>query len=150
MLPSPPVLPPHVAIPFEWVRVVGERLLVSGHGALDDAGLPAGPFGRVPDVVSLEDAQASARRTALALVAAVRRTIGSLDRIAGWLSVSGYVQAQPGFTQTTAVLNPVSELLLDLFGPEVGAHARTAIGVVALPLDLPVVVAAEAVLHPWR
>ena len=148
VLPPAPVLPPNVSIPFEWVRVVGDRVLISGHGALDEGGMPAGPFGRVPDEVVLEDAQASARLAGLALLGAIRHVLGSLDAITAWVSVSGFVRAEPGYAQTTAVLNPVSELLLDVFGPAIGAHARTAIGVAALPLNLPVVVAAEAVLGP--
>lgn len=50
------------------------------------------------------------------------------------------------YPQTTAVLNPVSELILDVFGPDVGAHARTAIGVSALLMNLPVVFSAELLL----
>ena len=102
-----------------------------------------GPFGRVPDEVSLEEAQASARATALALFAAVRRAIGSLDAVRAWLIVDGYVNASAGYAQTTAVLNPFSELVLDVFGAERGTHARTAIGVAALPLNLPIVVRAQ-------
>lgn len=67
-----------------------------------------------------------------------------------WLTVSGHVNAEPGYAQTTAVINPVSELLLDLYGPEAGAHARTAIGVAALPLNLPVVISAEIETDPSR
>jgi hypothetical protein len=62
-LPPEPLLPPGVRIPFEWVRVVGERCVLSGHGALTPDGAPAGPFGSVPSEVSLEDAQESARST---------------------------------------------------------------------------------------
>ena len=148
LLPPEPQLPPGVSIPFQWVRVVGDRCMVSGHGALTAAGVPSGPFGRVPSEVSLEEAQASALAAAFASLAAVRRSIGSLDRIAAWLMINGYVNADEGYTQTTAVLNPVSELLLDVFGPDIGAHARTAIGVRALPLNLPVVFSAEVLLSP--
>jgi enamine deaminase RidA (YjgF/YER057c/UK114 family) len=63
----------------------------------------------------------------------------SLDAVRAWLTVDGYVNASAGYAQTTAVLNPFSELILDVFGAE-GAHARTAIGVQALPLNLPVVI----------
>lgn len=77
------------------------------------------------------------------MFAALERAIGSLDAVQAWLTVDGYVNAAPGYTQTTAVLNPFSELLLDVFGAERGAHARTAIGVVALPLNLPVVIRAQ-------
>jgi enamine deaminase RidA (YjgF/YER057c/UK114 family) len=139
-----------VSIPFEWVRVVGNRILVSGHGPLDPEGKPAGPFGRVPDEVSLEDAQNTAHLTGLAILSAVRQKIGSLDSIEAWLTISGFVQAEPSYAQTTAVLNPISDLLLDVFGSDIGGHARTAIGVAALPLNLPVIVAAEAVLASPR
>jgi enamine deaminase RidA (YjgF/YER057c/UK114 family) len=104
---------------------------------------PAGPFGKVPDPVSLEQAQRSARLAALAVIAGVEQAVGDLDRVDAWLTVTGFVQAEPGYPRTTAVLNSFSEVVLDVFGPAVGQHARTAVGVAALPLDLPVVVAAE-------
>ena len=125
------------------MRTYGDRALVSGHGRLTEDGSPLGPFGRVPDDVSPEEAQASARATALAIFAAVKRAIGSLDAVRAWLTVDGYVNASAGYAQTTAVLNTLSELILDVFGAERGAHARTAIGVDALPLNLPVVVRAQ-------
>lgn len=146
VLPAEPRLPPGVSIPFQWVRVVADRCMISGHGALDADGVPVGPFGRVPSEVSLEDAQASARTATLASLAALRRAIGSLDRVSAWLVVNGYVNADSGYAQTTAVLNPVSELILDLFGDDIGSHARTAIGVSALPMNLPVVFSAEVLL----
>jgi hypothetical protein len=65
VLPPEPKLPPNVSIPFEWVRVVAERCVISGHGAVDSEGVPAGPFGRVPSEVSLEAAQASAHQAGL-------------------------------------------------------------------------------------
>jgi enamine deaminase RidA (YjgF/YER057c/UK114 family) len=57
------------------------------------------------------------------------------------------VSVGPGFTQTTNVINGCSDLLLEVFGPEVGMHARTAIGVAALPLNLPVIIAAEVAVR---
>ena len=145
-LPQPPRVPPGVTVPFQWVRVHGSRALVSGHGALGPDGAPIGPFGRVPTEVSLPEAQESARLGTLAMLAALRRAIGSFDRVEAWLIVNGFVNAEAGYPQTTSVLNPCSELLLDVFGPEIGAHARTAIGVAALPLNLPVVISAEVAL----
>jgi enamine deaminase RidA (YjgF/YER057c/UK114 family) len=143
VLPAAATLPAGVEIPFSWVRVRGDRAFVAGHGALNTDGSPAGPFGKVPSEVSLEDAQQSARLAILAALASVKAALGDLDRITAWLTVSGYVNAEPGFAQTTAVINPVSELLVRLFGTDAGAHARSAIGVAALPLDLPVIVSAE-------
>ena len=119
-----------------------------GHGPLGPDGSPAGPFGKVPSEVSLEAAQQSARLTALAVIAGLTRAIGDLDRIAGWTMVNGFVNADPGYAQTTLVLNPFSDLILDVFGADVGAHARTAIGVAAVPLNLPLVVSAEIELLP--
>ena len=148
ILPAAPAMPAGVRVTFSWVRMVGPRVLVSGHGAQAPDGSPAAPFGRVPDVVPLEQAQASARSAALSVISSVREAVGALDRIAAWVSVSGFVNAVPGYPKTTAVLNAFSELVLDVFGEQVGAHARTAIGVAALPLDLPVVVAAELQLRP--
>jgi enamine deaminase RidA (YjgF/YER057c/UK114 family) len=146
-LPPEPLLPPGVRVPFEWVRVIGERCVLSGHGALAADGSPAGPFGRVPSEVPLEAAQESARLTMLAMLGAMRLTLGSLDRVRDWVSLSGFVNADPGYPQTTAVLNPASDLLLEIFG-EHGKHARSAIGVVALPLNLPVIMSAEVIVTP--
>jgi enamine deaminase RidA (YjgF/YER057c/UK114 family) len=146
-LPPEPLLPPGVEIPFDWVRVVGERCVLSGHGALAADGSPAGPFGRVPSEVPLEAAQESARLTVLAMLGALRLVLGSLDRVRDWVTLNGFVNADPGFEHTTAVLNPASELLITVFG-EHGRHARSAIGVAALPLNLPVIMSAEVVLTP--
>jgi len=145
-LPASPKLPPGVTIPFDWVRVRGRRGFVSGHGPLAPDGTPAGPFGKVPSEVPLETAQESARLTALAMFASLKAALGDLDRIAGWSIVNGFVNADAGYAQTTLVLNPFSDLLLEVFGPDVGAHARTAIGVATVPLNLPLVVSAEVEL----
>jgi len=142
-LPKAPTMPVGVVTAFSWVRLVGDRVLVSGHGPQRLDGTPAGPFGRVPTDVSLEEAVESARLAALSVLASTRAAIGNLDRVTAWVTVTGFVQAEPGYAKTTAVINGFSELVLDVFGDEVGQHARTAIGVAALPLNLPVVVAAE-------
>ena len=123
ILPASPKLPPGVTIPFDWVTVHGRRALVSGHGPLLSDGTPAGPFGKVPSEVPLEAAQESARLTALAVFAALKQAVGDLDRIAGWGIVNGFVNADPGYAQTTLVLNPFSDLVLQVFGAEVGARA---------------------------
>ncbi len=142
-LPDPMRLPPGMKIPFAWVRVRGNRAFVSGHGALHADGSPAGPFGKVPTEVSLEQAQESARLATLSVLSSLKASLGDLDRVAAWLMVNGFVNAEPGYPHTTAVMNPLSDLIVDLYGTEVGAHARTAIGVATVPLNLPVVVAVE-------
>ena len=142
-LPAAATLPAGLEIPFAWVRVRGDRAFIAGHGALNTDGSPAGPFGKVPSEVSLEDAQHSARLGILAVLSSVKAALGDLDRVTAWLMVSGHVNAEPGYSQTTAVINPASELLLHLYGIDAGTHARSAIGVASLPLNLPVVISAE-------
>ena len=136
-------LPVGVKTSFAWVRVRGNRAFISGHGALARDGSPAGPFGKVPSEVLLEQAQRSARLAGLAMLASLKRSLGDLDRVIAWLMVNGMVNADPGYPQTTNVLNGFSELILDLYGAEAGEHARTAIGVATVPLGLPLVISAE-------
>ncbi len=147
VLPEPTKVPPGVAIPFAWVRVYGDRAYVSGHGPLNGDGSPAAPFGRVGAEVSAEQAYTAARLATLSMLSSLKRSLGDLDRIAAWLLVSGMVNVAPGFTQTTNVINGCSDLLLQVFGSEVGSHARTAIGMAQLPLNLPVILAAEVAVR---
>ena len=62
--------------------------------------------------------------------------------------VNGYVNAEPGYPQTTVVMNPFSELIIDLYGTDTGSHACTAIGVATVPLNLPVAISAEIEIAP--
>lgn len=147
VLPQPAKVPPGVKIQFAWVRVHGDRAYVSGHGPLNPDGAPAGPFGQVGAEVSAEQAHAAARLTALAMLSSLRLALGDLDKISAWLMVSGMVSVAPGFAATTNVINGCSEVLLEVFGFDVGTHARTAIGVTHLPLNLPVIIAAEVAVR---
>lgn len=143
-------MPPGVTAAFSWVRVHGDRVLISGHGPQEHDGAPAGPFGRVPDVVTFEQAQQSARQAALSVISSVQHAVGDLDQVTAWVTVSGFVQAEPGYAKTTAIVNAFSEVIIDVFGDTVGQHARTAIGAAALPLNLPVVIAAEISVQRTR
>ena len=93
--------------------------------------------------MTLEDAQHSARLATLAMLSSLQTALGDLDRVTAWLIIDGHINAEPGYPHTTAVINPVSELIVQLYGPDAGRHARTAIGAPALPLNLPVVLAAQ-------
>ncbi len=142
-LPHPMRLPSGVALPFPWVRLWNGRAFVSGHGPLNpDGSLPA-TLGTVGADVTEEQAYAAARLTALAILASLQRALGDLDRVTGWLRVFGMVNAAPGFTRTPAVINGFSDLILDLWGPDAGPHARSAIGVAELPFNIPVEIEAE-------
>ena len=140
--------PPGVEVPFRWVRVHGDRAFASGHGALNPDGTIATPVGQVPTEVSLEHAQQAAVGALLSMVSSLRETLGDLDRIEAWLTLTGLVNAAPDFGLTTLVVNPASALLLEVFGTEVGAHARTAVGYSTLPFRMPVVLAAELAVRP--
>ena len=147
VLPAAPRVPPGVKIPFAWVRVHRDRAYLSGHGPITPDGTPAGPFGRVGAEVSAAQAYTAARLATLSMLSGLRLSLGDLDRITAWLVVSGMVNVAPGFTETTNVINGCSDLLLEAFGSDVGAHARTAIGMAQLPLNLPVIVAAEVAIR---
>lgn len=140
-------LPPDLKIPFSWVRVYGNRAFVSGTGPVNADGTYAGPFGKVPEDVSEEQAYQVARLVALNVLSNLKRELGDLDRVEAWLIVRGMVNAVPDFTRTTHVINGFSDLILELYGPEAGKHARTSPGVVATPMNLPVVIEAEVVIR---
>jgi enamine deaminase RidA (YjgF/YER057c/UK114 family) len=112
--------------------IVGNMAYTAGHlpvGA--DGELTTGRLGADLDV---EAGYAAARRTGLALLATLRGQLGSLDRVRRVVKVLGVVQCTPDFTQQPAVINGCSELLAEVFGPEAGVGARSAVGVAALPL----------------
>jgi enamine deaminase RidA (YjgF/YER057c/UK114 family) len=147
-LPAPAQVPPGVVIDFAWARVHGDRVSLSGHGPQSPDGTVIGPFGRVGAEVSSEQAAEAARLAALSAIASLKRAIGSLDRVAAWVRVDGFVLTAPGFERTTNVINGASRLIVDVFGDEIGRHARTAMGVAATPLSCSVVIAAEVALRP--
>ena len=146
VLPAPLALAPNILLPFPFVNLRGDTAFISGHGPQNDDGSVAGPFGRVGEKVSLEDGKKLARKTALSILASLNRDLGDLDRVREWRRVFGMVNTIPGFTQTPAVINGFSELILDLYGPERGRHARSAIGVSALPFDIAVEIEAEVAI----
>jgi enamine deaminase RidA (YjgF/YER057c/UK114 family) len=85
---------------------------------------------------------------ALAMLGSLQRELGDLDRITSWLRVLGMANMAPGFNQTSAVINGFSELIVEVFGPEAGIHARSAIGVAELPFNVPVEIEAEVEIRP--
>jgi enamine deaminase RidA (YjgF/YER057c/UK114 family) len=142
-LPAPMPSPPGVELPFPWVRLWPGRAFVSGHGPLRPDGSLTATLGKVGADVTEEEAYAAARATALAVLASLRHALGDLDRVTGWLRVFGMVNTAPGFTRTPAVINGFSDLIIELWGPDAGSHARSAIGVAELPFGIPVEVEAE-------
>jgi enamine deaminase RidA (YjgF/YER057c/UK114 family) len=141
-IPAPFQVPAHLEFPFTWVRVRGNRAFISGHIALNSDGSIAGPMGKVGAEVSPEEGYASARLVALAHLGSLKRALGDLDRVSAWLRVFAMVNVAPGFNETPRVTNGYSDLILELYGPEIGMHARSSIGMM-LPLNAPVNCEAE-------
>jgi enamine deaminase RidA (YjgF/YER057c/UK114 family) len=147
VLPPPLTPPPGVLLPFQMVRVVGDRAFVSGHGPQLPDGSVGGPLGRVGDEVSIEEAYESARLVGLSILGDLQRALGDLDRITAWGRVFGMVWCTPDFHQQPAVINGCSDLILDVFGPDVGAHTRSAVGMASLPFRIPVEIEAEVLIR---
>lgn len=140
----PEVKPPAgVVLPFRFVRVLGNRALVSGHSPQAADGSVAGPFGKVGRELTVEQGYAAARLTALSMLGSLRRELGDLDRVKHWVRVFGMVNSAPGFNRQPAVINGFSDLILQLWGDDAGAHARSAVGMAELPFDIPVEIEAE-------
>ena len=148
LLLLPPMTPPAgVRLPFQFVRVVGNRALISGHGPQNGDGSLARPLGKVGRDLSVDDGYRAARLTALSILGSLRRALGDLDRVRAWCRVFGMVNSAPGFNQQPRVINGFSDLILELYGPERGAHARSAVGMAELPFDIPVEIEGEVELH---
>jgi len=145
-LPPPMKPPPGAKLPFAWVRVVGTRALVSGHGPTNPDGTLAQPLGKVGAEVTLEQGYEAARRTALAILASLERELGDLERVDRWVRVFGMVNSAPGFDRQPAVINGFSDLILEVWGPDRGQHARSAVGMAELPFRIPVEIEAEVLL----
>ena len=102
--------------------------------------------GKVGREISLEEARAGARLCALNLLAQAKAFLGSLDRIRRVCMVQGFVNAVPEFTDHPAVINGASDVLVEIFGDAIGAHARFAVGAGSLPFNVAVEVAAVLVV----
>ena len=98
VLPAPLQLPPGMVLPFPWVRVIGSRALISGHGPTNADGSMAQPLGKLGADVSVDQGYRAARLTGLGILASLKRELGDLDRIAGWARIFGMVTRPPAST----------------------------------------------------
>ncbi len=96
--------------------------------------------------VSLEEAAAAARLCALNLMARLQADLGSLAKVRRWIKITGFVASAPSFTGQPQVINGASDFLVEVFG-DLGKHARSAVGVAALPLGSSVEI--EAIVEIW-
>lgn len=135
-LSVPEVVPPVAS--YVPAQRDGRRIYTSGQLPMKDGAMPAtGKVGEGEGLVSPEQAKELAQLCALNAIAAVKSVVGDLDRVAQVVKVVGFVASDPSFTGQPGVVNGASDLLGKAFG-DAGVHARSAVGVSALPLDAPV------------
>jgi len=127
------VVPPLAA--YIPAKVHGDLVYTSGQLPMVDGTMPAtGKVGDGEGYVSADEAASLARQCALNAIAAAAAAVGGVDRLTGVVKVTGFVASAPEFTGHPAVINGASTVLGEIFG-DAGRHARSAVGVAALPID---------------
>jgi enamine deaminase RidA (YjgF/YER057c/UK114 family) len=127
--------PPKPAGTYSPVVLEGDHAWVSGQ-IVTEAGTVVHP-GLVDRDVPIDVARELARRAALQALSALAGTLGSIDRVRGFLRVTVFVASSAGFVRQHEVANGATDLLVEVFGDE-GRPARAAVGVASLPLNAPV------------
>lgn len=123
-------------------RLLGRRLIVSAQ--LPKLNNKVIYTGRLGDTVDLETGRAATRLCALNVLAHARAALGGdLSRVEAVAQLRGYVSVTPDFDQIAKVVNGASQVILDIFGDEIGAHCRTAIGAANMPFNATAEVEAE-------
>jgi enamine deaminase RidA (YjgF/YER057c/UK114 family) len=116
---------------YKPLVVTGNLVFVSGHGPVRTDGSLV--IGRLGDGMDLDGGKAAARQVGLAILASIRAELGSLDRIGRVIKLLGMVNATADFSDHPKVINGCSELFAEVFGPERGIGARSAVGMGSLP-----------------
>ncbi len=130
-----PPAPKPVAV-YKPLVVVDRMAYVSGHGPLKpDKTLIVG---RVGSDLTLEQGKAAARQVGLAILATLKSELGSLDRVKRVIKILGMVNSAPDFLDHPKVINGCSELFADIWGPDHGIGARSAVGMGPLPGNIAV------------
>jgi enamine deaminase RidA (YjgF/YER057c/UK114 family) len=112
--------------------VVGTMLYLSGHGPHHPQ-MSYPVAGKVGDNVTLEEGYQAARVAALTMMATIKQAVGDLDRVKQVVRLFGMVNVTPEFGGMPQVIDGASDLFYELYGPEAGCHARTAVGMASLP-----------------
>jgi enamine deaminase RidA (YjgF/YER057c/UK114 family) len=123
-------VPVPVAAYVPFVRT-GNLVLLSGHIAKRQGQVWVGQLGKTMDT---EEGKQAARAIAIDLLSTLQAAVGDLSKVVRIVKVMSLVNCTPEFTEQHLVTNGASQLLMDVFGPEVGAHARSAFGVAQIPL----------------
>jgi enamine deaminase RidA (YjgF/YER057c/UK114 family) len=129
--------PPKPVAKYKTAVLVGTMLYVSGHGpAKIDAKSPV--VGKVGGDLTAEQGKEAARLVGLNILATVRNTLGSLDKVKRLVKTLGMVNCPADFKEQPQVINGFSELMAEVFGEDAGVGARSAVGHNALPGNIPV------------
>jgi enamine deaminase RidA (YjgF/YER057c/UK114 family) len=136
-----PHAPPPAASYVPWVRT-GNLVMTAGQIPVS-GGVPVST-GLLGAELTLEQGQAAARQCAINVMAQLKAAVGDLSRITRLVKITVFVASTPDFHEQHLVANGASELLGQVFGDEVGTHARSAVGVAVLPTNVPVEVEAVA------
>lgn len=134
--------PPTPAGAYLEYKHVGPMLYLAGHGPVNGNDITTGVVGK--DMTTAQ-AAAAAQLTGLSLLATMKAAVG-LDAIAGIVSVHGFVNCVPWFTEQPSVIDGCSNLFLEVFG-EPGKHVRSALGVASLPFGIPVEIECVALVR---
>ena len=121
---------------YKTAVVAGNMLYVSGHGPLKADGKMI--TGRVGADLTAEQGKEAARAVGLAILATVRNTLGTLDKVKRLIKTLGMVNCTADFKDQPLVINGFSELMADIFGEDAGVGARSAVGMGSLPMNIPV------------
>jgi enamine deaminase RidA (YjgF/YER057c/UK114 family) len=139
-----PPAPKAVAV-YKTALKLGDRLLVSGHGPWkEDRTLITG---RIGADMTLEQGYQAARQVGLAILATVRETLGSLDKVKRLVKTLGMVNSTAEFTDHPKVINGFSELMKEVFGDDAGVGTRSAVGMGSLPGNIAVEIECEFVVE---
>lgn len=132
-------LPPPPSPMANYVGAVrtGNLLFLAGHGPQRADGRPTAQ-GKLGRDLTVEQGYQVAREVGLCLLATARAHLGSLDKVKRIVKVLGMVNSAPDFGDQPKVINGFSDLMVDVFGEAIGKHARSAVGMGALPMGIPV------------
>ena len=131
---------------YKPILMVGALAYLSGHGPLKSDGTLI--LGRVGADLSIEQGQEAAKQTGLAMLATLKASLGSLDRIVRVVKILGLVRCTDDFGQSPVVINGCSQLFVDLWGSDLGIGVRSALGTNSLPGGMAVEVEAIFEIKP--
>ena len=130
-----------------YVKAVtaGNLVFVAGHGPC--GGLDESNTGKIDRDHTVEEGYAIARWVGVCVLASLKREIGELSRVKRIVKVHGMVNSSPEFTGHSRVINGFSDLMEEVFGPEISKHARAAVGMASLPRDQTVEIETVVEIH---